>query len=290
MISTTPKVVFVVPSCNTCKRLGKKNPFSGAYQFKGNLERNQQALANKDPGGKILVVVNGTKPEYTELTRTAIESAGALMIESATFGSAGYPRYIGIDHAFTRLGADFVIMGDDDLHVAPGAIRKFVNKLDHGFDLVIGARYMRDQLGHPPWQFALEHALNLYASFRLGIYPEHRARFRSLSWVSFCTDFISGGQAFGRDGWLKFRQLVTPEMMEKRGPACTFFPGVYKLSLGLKIGTVLVRGRYDGDYFPDSFNPKQLTKRLRTIKQDFRDVEAAIDLAKKGGKINNESH
>ncbi|MFA6169178.1 MAG: glycosyltransferase [Candidatus Margulisiibacteriota bacterium] len=257
------KIVYVIPAYNSVVRLGEA-------RFHNTVVRTRNIVLAQNPENIVLVVNNSSTQSNSLAVLSAARRPGATAISVPQIGPA-YARFRGIDHAFQRLGADLAIMGDDDLHVKPSAIPALSRAIVNGADLAIGVRSCGNLLSHPLWQFGLESALNFYASYRLDIWPA------KLSLFSFGTDFISGGMAFGREGWENFRRYVNEETMKKLGTACTFFPGVYK-RLGLKIDTVRVDGPYEGNYWQDTFNPEQFRKRVRTIKSDFHDAKAALEL------------
>lgn len=258
----TKKIVYVIPAYNSVTRLGEA-------RFRNTIAINRKIMLAINPENLVLVVNNSTEDDRRNTLMTALQQ-GAAAISVPQIGPA-YARFRGIENAFNDLNADIAIMGDDDLHVRPGAIPSLSRSIENGADLAIGVRSFGNLLTHPLWQFGLESALNLYASYRLGIWP------KKLSLFSFCTDFISGGMAFGREGWGIFRRYVNEETMKKRGTACTFFPGVYK-RLGLGLDTVKVDGPYEGSYWKDSFSLGQFRKRIRTIDSDIRDANAALAL------------
>jgi len=251
-----------MPAYNSATRLGKE-------RFRETVATIRENLLNYNPENIVLVVNNSSENDRRHTLMTALQQGAAAI--SIPPISAAYARFRGIENAFTVLNADIAIMGDDDLHVRPGAIPSLSRSIENGADLAIGVRSFGNLLTHPLWQFGLESALNLYASYRLGIWP------KKLSLFSFCTDFISGGMAFGREGWEIFRRYVNEETMKKRGTACTFFPGVYK-RLGLGLDTVKVDGPYEGAYWKDSFSLGQFRKRIRTIDSDIQDANAALAL------------
>ena len=256
----TKKIIYVIPAYNSATRLGEK-------RFRETVTTIRSNLLQYNPENIVLVVNNSTENDRRNTLMTALQQGAAAI--SIPPISAAYARFRGIENAFKDLNADIAIMGDDDLHVRPDAIPSLSQSIADGADLTIGVRTFSNLLTHPLWQFGLETALNFYASYRLGIWP------KKLSLFSFCTDFISGGMAFSRNGWDEFRRYVNEETMKKRGTGCAFFPGVYK-RLGLKIDTVKVDGPYEGNYWRDSINWEQFKKRIRTIKSDINDANAAI--------------
>jgi len=258
-MSTSLNTTFVIPAYNSCLRLGKQS-------FLLNLHRIKTELYRHTSRSKVLVVDNSTAKDNGQ-TRKAAQEAYAEVISVPPI-SAGYARFRGIDYAFNNFGSDLVIMGDDDLHILPEAIPRFMVGIKSGADLALGVRSLKDRLSHPLWQYALEEMVNLYATHRLAIKPNGANS--SALW----TDFISGGQAFSRSGWREFRKFVSEADMEQLGHATTFFPGVFR-ALGLKVVPVEVAGPYEGNYWRDSFSFSALIKRVKTISRDVQDIEAA---------------
>jgi hypothetical protein len=248
---------FVIPAHNSCYRLGQD-------RFASNLRIIKNRLQKNNPENNILVVDNSTDLDKGA-TQSAALAEGAQVITIPPI-NAGYARYCGVSHAFQNLGADVAIMGDDDLHVLPESIPDFIFAIERGADITLGVRSLLDRISHPLWQFFLEEAVNVYATHRFGIEPTRC--------FSLCTDFISGGQAFSRTGWQTFMKVVPEQKARQLGHAATFFPGVFK-ALGLKIKTVTVPGPYEGDYWRDSFDLRQVKKRFTTILGDIKDIEAA---------------
>jgi hypothetical protein len=255
--------IFVMPAHNSASRLG-------AERFCRNLHQVQRELARLDKPGTLLVVENSTVSDRG-MTAAIARQEKAETISLPPI-SSGYARFHGLDHALHQLKADVAIMGDDDLHVEPAAITQLVDAIGNGADLVLGVRGPKDFATHPIWQIGLEQALNIYCTVKLNLWP-----LTTLGHYALFTDFVSGGQAFSRQGWERFRMMMGEAEVKKLGPAATFFPGVFH-RLGLPIKGIKISAPYEGRYWQDTFNLGEISKRLKMIRRDMDDCQRALTL------------
>lgn len=263
--------VIVVPACDSAI-----NRNIGPKRFKENLLAYQAH-------GAVLVVDNSHKEKDFGLTPKTAGEVTDWVIPCEKI-SAGYARFYGITHAFRFPETQVVVIADDDGHVLPESISSLAEAVEKGADLALGQRSLGNMATHPLWQWGLEEWVNTYATLRFFMLPKI-----SRSSVTLTPDFVSGGQAFGRAGWARFLEVVNQEEMRRVGPGATFFPGMFNL-LGLKVEQVKINAPYEGDYFKDSVDPKEITKRWKNIRRDLRDVELAVEIYSKYHKLGKNGH
>lgn len=118
------------------------------YNEKGNIAQTVGSLGNvfkeiKNWEMKILVVddssPDGTSEFVTELQKKF--KFLELLVNKKKSGLGG--AYLsGMNHAFNKLGADLVFEFDADLSHDPKKIPAFLAKIDQGYDMVLGSRYI----------------------------------------------------------------------------------------------------------------------------------------------------
>lgn len=126
----------------------------------------QAALARLGVSGEVIVADNGSSDDSAAIA----ESCGARVVRVETRGY-GSTLMGGIEAARGRL----IVIGDADRSYDFGEIRPFVQKLDEGYDLVLGNRFMGGIYpGAMPWLHRivgnplLTKALNLFYASPIG--------------------------------------------------------------------------------------------------------------------------
>jgi glycosyltransferase involved in cell wall biosynthesis len=114
-----------------------------AETLAGCIQQAQRAIEKSNLQAEIIVADNGS----TDGSQAIAEELGARVVDIA---KKGYGRALigGIDAAQGR----FVIMGDADASYDFGAIVPFIEKLNQGYDLVLGNRFRGGiEPGAMPW-------------------------------------------------------------------------------------------------------------------------------------------
>ncbi len=119
------------------------------YNEKDNIVKTVEALSRvfigiKSWRMKILVVDDSSPDGTTEVVRDLQKkySFVELLVNQKKSGLGG--AYLsGMNHAFNHLMADLVFEFDADLSHDPKKIKEFLEKIDQGFDLVLGSRYIK---------------------------------------------------------------------------------------------------------------------------------------------------
>jgi len=91
-----------------------------------------------------VLVVDDTSPDKTyELVKKLQKKfKGLELLINAKKAGLGGAYLKGMDHAFNKLNADLVFQFDADLSHDPTKIPLFFKKIDEGYDMVLGARYI----------------------------------------------------------------------------------------------------------------------------------------------------
>lgn len=129
------------------------------YNEKGNIERTIDAL--QDISKKInnwqmhILVVDDTSPDKTyEVVKNLQKKYKNLHLlinkQKAGLGAA-YLK--GMHYAFDQLGADTIFEFDADLSHDPKKIPQFLDKIDQGYDMVLGSRYIKGGSLPADWGF-----------------------------------------------------------------------------------------------------------------------------------------
>ncbi len=119
------------------------------YNEKGNIEKTiQQVLENskniKNWDVYILVVDDNSPDGTAEIVKKISKKNPKvkLLLKKEKQGlGAAYLK--GMDYAFFKMNSDIVFEFDADLSHDPTKIPKFLKKIDEGFDIVIGSRYIK---------------------------------------------------------------------------------------------------------------------------------------------------
>lgn len=110
----------------------------------GCVREGQRALAAAGVSGEVLVVDNGSADSSAAVAR----KAGARVVSCATpgYGAA-------LDHGVGRARGRYVLMLDADGSYDPRSLADFLGRLQEGYDLVIGNRFLGGiEKGAMPWK------------------------------------------------------------------------------------------------------------------------------------------
>lgn len=129
------------------------------YNEKGNIAATVESLSNvfkeiKNWEMKILVVDDSSPDGTSELVVNLQKKFKflELLINKKKSGLGG--AYLsGMNHAFNKLSADLVFEFDADLSHDPKKISAFLAKIDQGYDMVLGSRYIEGGSIPPNWGF-----------------------------------------------------------------------------------------------------------------------------------------
>src|SRR3989344_5255799 len=120
---------------------------SPTYNESENIDKLVKVLFNAFPRGEKyefhLLIVDGDSPDGTaDLVRRLIPKFSRLhiLVEREKNG-LGAAYIMGMDYAFDKMNADYVFEFDADLSHDATKIREFVEKIEEGYDLVLGTRY-----------------------------------------------------------------------------------------------------------------------------------------------------
>ncbi|MGC9311009.1 MAG: glycosyltransferase family 2 protein, partial [Candidatus Aenigmatarchaeota archaeon] len=83
----------------------------------------------------VIVVDDGSRDKTAQIAR----KSGAILIQNGENRGVGYTKRRGLSEAIKR-GADIIITLDADLQHRPEDIPRFVEKVEEGYDLVLGTR------------------------------------------------------------------------------------------------------------------------------------------------------
>jgi glycosyltransferase involved in cell wall biosynthesis len=108
-----------------------------------NEEKNMRAVVKKtlQHTDFVIVVDDGSNDNTSEEAR----QSGAFVIRNEVNKGKAGAMNVGFKHALKK-GADFIVVLDADGQHDPDEIPVFVNKIDEGFDLVVGARQFNREL------------------------------------------------------------------------------------------------------------------------------------------------
>lgn len=119
------------------------------YNEKGNIERLIDVLEKKVfpgvSGHKMgILVVDDSSPDGTgEVVKSLMKKWPNISLQSGKKQGLGAAYLRGMAYAIKNMKADVVFEMDADLSHDPYKIGKFIEKIDKGFDLVVGTRYSR---------------------------------------------------------------------------------------------------------------------------------------------------
>jgi glycosyltransferase involved in cell wall biosynthesis len=151
-----PKVSVVIPCLNE------------AANIETCVRRAHAALEKADVAGEVLVVDNASEDDSAVLAA----GAGARIVHEPRRGYGSAYRA-----GFSAAQGDYIVMADADLTYDFGEIKRFVEQLDAGAELVMGDRMDNIQPGAMPWLHRyvgnpiLTGILNLF--FRTGVSDAH---------------------------------------------------------------------------------------------------------------------
>jgi glycosyltransferase involved in cell wall biosynthesis len=154
--ATAPKVSVVIPCLNE------------AANIEACVRRAHAALENAQVAGEVLVVDNASEDDSAVLAARA----GARIVHEPRRGYGSAYRA-----GFSAAQGDYIVMADADLTYDFGEIKRFVEQLDAGAELVMGDRMDNIHPGAMPWLHRyvgnpiLTGILNLF--FRTGVSDAH---------------------------------------------------------------------------------------------------------------------
>jgi len=111
----------------------------------------------------VLVVDDGSSDKTSELAKRA----GAVVLKNPENHGCGYSKRLGIKEAI-KMGADIIVTLDADLQHRPEDIPRFVEKIEEGYDFVLGRRDIKKYpLIKKIGNFGLNFLTNLLSGTRL---------------------------------------------------------------------------------------------------------------------------
>jgi dolichol-phosphate mannosyltransferase len=124
------KVVTVLPTYNERANI---EPLIEALQAAGDQTRHHCEI----------LVVDDNSPDGTgDVVRALQQRYGNLHLLSGTKQGLGVAYARGIDHALRQMHADVIVHMDADFSHDPADLPRLVAKIDEGYDVVVGTRYM----------------------------------------------------------------------------------------------------------------------------------------------------
>jgi len=127
-----PKAVIIIPTYNEAKAI----PATVAAVFE---------IIEKIKNWQIeVLVVDDTSPDktYDVVNKLSQEYSGLKLLINKSKAGLGAAYLKGMELAFNQLGADVVFEFDADLSHDPTKIPSMLAKIDEGYDLVLGSRYV----------------------------------------------------------------------------------------------------------------------------------------------------
>lgn len=126
------KVVIIIPTYNEAENV---RPFISALQDS----------CSKFPRHEThLLVVDDNSPDGTgKLVTGLMKKYSNLSLLTGEKRGLGQAYLRGMDYALSKLNADVVFEIDGDFQHDPGALPQFIEKIDQGYDFVIGSRYIK---------------------------------------------------------------------------------------------------------------------------------------------------
>jgi len=236
-----PKAVVIIPSYNEKDNLPRLIPV---------LEQVFLKITNWQMA---ILVVDDTSPDGTYLLVQKLQKKykNLHLILNKTKAGLGKAYLNGMDYAFDQLQADVVFEFDADFSHDPSKIPQLLAKIDQGFDLVLGSRYIKG--GSIPSNWGWHRKLlsvggNLFINFVM-------ANFRYRDWTS-------GFRAIRK----KVYQAVRQEMMVARFTGYTFQMGFLHKALrgGFKICEVPIQFK-DRTYGKSKIGPEYIKNNLLFI-------------------------
>ena len=119
------------------------------YNERGNIERLVNILENeifpriKNYKMEILVVDDNSPDGTADIVRELGEKWDNIALNTGKKEGLGAAYVRGMNLAVNKMGADVLFEMDGDLSHDPEKIPEFLEKIDKGFDLVVGARYIK---------------------------------------------------------------------------------------------------------------------------------------------------
>lgn len=212
------KIVIIIPTYNERENIGLC------------IEGLQKEFA-EIPHEKHILVVDGNSPDGTAKVVRALSQKYPnvhLLLEKEK-GGLGAAYIFGMQYAIKNIGAEVVLEMDADLQHNPADVKRLLKRIDEGFDVAVGSRYIKG--GAIPKNWGLHRKLtsilgNLFARAMMGMWDVH--------------DVTSGFRATRVRGFLD--QIALENLLSKRfGYKLDLY---YRLhSLGAKIAEVPIKFR-----------------------------------------------
>lgn len=110
------------------------------------------------------LIVDDNSPDGTgRLTREFAETDSRVHLLEGPKAGLGRAYVRGLVYALEQLDAEVVVCMDGDLQHDPAAARRLLNRLDNGFDLVIGSRYAAAGVVAADWH-GVRHRLSRWSN------------------------------------------------------------------------------------------------------------------------------
>jgi dolichol-phosphate mannosyltransferase len=142
------------------------------YNEKETVSRIIEEVSLHVPYSNILIVDDNSPDGTADIVKKLQTQNSQLHLLSRS-GKEGLGRaYIGaFEHAFSNYSPERIVMMDADMSHHPKYLPEMEKKLDSGFSVVVGSRYVKggDTFGWELWRKMLSYFGNLYARFITGI-------------------------------------------------------------------------------------------------------------------------
>lgn len=201
--------------------------YNEAGNIKRTVEKLQSVFEKISDWQMQILVVDDTSPDktYEVVKELQNDYQNLHLLTNKEKGGLGAAYLRGMHHAFEKLNSDVVFEFDADLSHNPAKIPNFLKKIDEGYDLVVGSRYIPG--GSIPKDWAL-HRKFLSKVGNIVI---------KLILTNFSiSDWTTGYRAITKETFKK----ISPEMVDQRFSGYTFQIGfLYKaVQKKLKIAEV----------------------------------------------------
>ena len=152
------------------------------YNEEGNIERLIEILENdifpkiKDHKISILVADDSSPDGTADIVRKYMKKYNNIDISIGKKSGLGAAYLRGMSYAIEKMNADVMFEMDADLFHDPAKIPEFLEKIDQGFDFVVGTRY--SQGGSIPSDWGIHRKImsvygNLFIRFLFGVKDIH---------------------------------------------------------------------------------------------------------------------
>jgi dolichol-phosphate mannosyltransferase len=174
-----------------------------------------------------ILVIDDTSPDGTaNIVKEYIEKHKEVKLILGKKEGLGKALLRGMNFAVNKLGADIVLQMDADLSHNPEAIPFFIEKIEKGYDFVVGSRYIKG--GSIPSNWGIHRKIysvlgNSIVRFGLGHISVH--------------DWTGGYRAYKR----QFVDIIAPEMVKHNGYVFQIAFLYKAISKGAKISEVPIQ-------------------------------------------------